>query len=323
MESEKEKKRLTVIISVLNREELLPRTLDSILRQTFKNFELIIVDNGSDDGTVRVIEKYLPKLKEAGIETRWMEERKRGISAARNKGLTAVGTEWVMFFDSDDEMEPWHLKSIHEELTARPATDLLWFDIKEVDEEGWTKVRSVDDADIMRGHILHATLGSARFAVSTELIRSLGGFDESILAWEDLELGVRLLCAAKSARKLNCEPGMRVYRHEDSITGSTFSSKNGDIEHAMDLCEDALRRSGRQEDTVWVDVKRMVVAGHYAREGERGMSSRLSDKVLDRTARARNRIALGFVRDTVAYFGRGGCAIGKALVRKDKGSKGE
>lgn len=323
MESEKETKLLTVILPVLNREDLLPRTLQSIARQSLTDFDLIIVDNGSEDGTLSVIEKWLPKFSEKGINAIATTESRRGAGRARNKGLTLAETRWVMFFDSDDEMEPNHIKTINDYLNSHPETDLVWFDIKEMDDDGWTTVRSVDDSNIIRGHLLHATLSCARFAVRTELLRKLGGFDESLSAWEDLELGVRLLTTAENARKLNCEPGAVIHPHSDSITGSSYSSKRESLERAMDLCEEALRRAGRYEDTVWVDVKRMIVAGHYYREGEKKLSEKLSDMTLEKTSRARRRIALGFVRDTVSYFGRGGCAIAKALIRTDKGMNEE
>lgn len=323
MKSENRDKLLTVIIAVLNREHLLPRTLESIYDQSLHDFDLIIVDNGSDDGTMRVIEKWMPKFSGKGINATVMTESRRGISRARNKGLTAVKTPWVMFFDSDDEMESNHLQTIHEELTARPDTELMWFDIKLRDEDGWTEVKSVEDSDVMRGHILHSSLASARFVVRTALLNSLGGFDESIQAWEDLELGVRLLSAAKDTRKLNCVPCVVVHSHSDSITGNGYSRNRESIERAMDLCEEALRQSGNEKHVIWIDVKRMVVAGHYAREGEKRLSERLSDKVLEHTASAGRRIILGFVRDMISYFGRGGCAIAKALIRTEKDSQEE
>lgn len=308
---------------MLNREKLLPRTLQSVINQTLRPFDFILVDNGSEDGTAEVIRKWVPRIEKSGIRVKTITEPRRGPCQARNSGLNIVETEYVMFFDSDDEMLPNHLKFIHEELTKRPETDLLWFDIKEQDEDGWSKLRAINDKNIMRGHILHATLACARFVVRTELIKQLGGFDESISAWEDLELGVRLLLASKNSRKMNYEPQAIIHPHRESITGSSFSSKSYSLEKSLDLCEDALRRSGRHDDIIWVNVKRMVLSGLYAREGNKKSSERLSDRVLDRTEKGGHRVALGFVRDTVTYFGRGGCAIAKALIRTDKGSKKE
>ena len=312
---------ISIIIAVLNRRELLVRTLASIESQRFRDFELIISDNGSDDGTAEVIENWKVRFEKKGIRTVGVTEPRRGICQARNRGLREARGKYVMFFDSDDEMLPGHLELLAGELTQHPEIDLMWFDIKEQDEDGWTSVKSVDDRNEMRGHILHSTLASARFVVSRELLVGLGGLDESIYAWEDVELGVRLLAAAKKKRKLNCEPQVVVHPHRDSITGSSFANKRESLERSLDLCEEALKRYGREDECVWVDVKRMVLAGLYAREGEKELSARLSDKVLAKTGSGRRRIALGFVRDTVAYFGRGGCAIGKALIRQDKGSK--
>ena len=309
---------LTVVIAVLNRKELLPRTLQSVLSQSFKSFKLFVVDNGSVDGTLDVIESWLPRFEKAGIEARKLTESRQGLSRARNRGIAETDTPYVMFFDSDDEMLPTHLEKIAEELTANPATELLWFDINERDSDGWTTLKTVNDENVIRGHLLHATLASARFVVKTELIKTLGGFDESLLAWEDLEIGVRLLCSANNKRKRYGEPTAVIHTHADSITGTSFSGKSAMLERSLDLCEDALKRYGKAEEAIWVDVKRMVLAGLYAREGSKDLSVRLSDKVLDKTGSAGRRIALGFVRDTVAYFGRGGCAVGKALISNRK-----
>lgn len=321
MENANQQSLISIVIPVLNREALLPRTLDSILNQTLRPFDVILVDNGSDDDSLALMESRAIRLNEAGIKTKVIIEKRRGQSSARNAGLREVSTPYVMWFDSDDEMEHDHLGTIQEELIAHPETDLMWFDIKTLDDDGWSETIAVDDSDLIRGHLLHSTLANARYVVKTKLVSELGGFDESLNAWEDVELGTRLLCAAENGRKFRREPMVIVHPHADSVTGSRFSDKSSTLESALDLCENALRRYGREDDTIWVDVRRMILSGLYAKEGNRSLSTRLSDKVLDRTKSARNRIALGFVRDTVAYFGRGGSTIAKALIGVKGGEK--
>jgi hypothetical protein len=99
----------TVVVPTYNRSRILDRCVDSCLAQTFSDFELIVVDDCSDDGTVRALERYQdPRLRIL------QHDRNRGISPARQTGAANARGEWVVLVDSDWELMPGALARLRE-----------------------------------------------------------------------------------------------------------------------------------------------------------------------------------------------------------------
>ena len=90
---------ITIVIPVYNRRGLIKRTLESIRRSPVSGVPVIVVDNGSTDGTLELLNEYSAAYPSITIA----QEPVRSAAAARNKGLSLVKTTWVYFFDSDDE----------------------------------------------------------------------------------------------------------------------------------------------------------------------------------------------------------------------------
>lgn len=100
---------VSIIIPTYNRAHLIRETLDSIVAQTYKQWECIIVDDNSSDDTDKLIDEYLKR------DTRFKyfkNDRKKGAQGARNKGLLSANAEWVVFFDSDDCMHTEFLEKL-------------------------------------------------------------------------------------------------------------------------------------------------------------------------------------------------------------------
>ena len=97
---------VSIIIPTYNRAARIPQTLDSIFEQTYKNFEVIIVDDGSTDNTLQVLNEYSAKACQKQIKFKVLSQKNAGAPAARNNGLKNATGEYVVFFDSDDIMLP-------------------------------------------------------------------------------------------------------------------------------------------------------------------------------------------------------------------------
>jgi glycosyltransferase involved in cell wall biosynthesis len=95
----------SVIIPAYNRARFLPECLDSVLAQTFTDWECIVVDDGSTDGTRELVAEYVRR--DARFRYHWQENA--GASAARNAGIALATGEWIVFLDSDDRLLPWAL----------------------------------------------------------------------------------------------------------------------------------------------------------------------------------------------------------------------
>lgn len=101
---------ISIIVPVYNTESYLRNTIDSVLRQEYKNWELILVDDGSTDGSGRICDEY----SERDSRIRVLHKSNSGVSDTRNKGLEIAKGEWVFFLDSDDELFPNSLSKMLE-----------------------------------------------------------------------------------------------------------------------------------------------------------------------------------------------------------------
>src|SRR5947209_16102964 len=108
----------SVIVPTHNRRELLEVALDSVCRQTFTDYEVIVVDDGSTDATAEW-------LKTDGRKLRVLRQDRRGPSAARNAGAAEAAGEYIAFLDSDDFWFPWILENYAAALRKHGRTALL------------------------------------------------------------------------------------------------------------------------------------------------------------------------------------------------------
>jgi glycosyltransferase involved in cell wall biosynthesis len=113
--------RVSIILPTYNRAAFLPQAFDSIRSQTFTDWELIVVDDGSTDETETIVRQWnIPQ----GI--RYVKQANQGPSAARNAGLDLAFGEYIAFFDSDDLWLPHHLRDCVDALNANPNVDWVY-----------------------------------------------------------------------------------------------------------------------------------------------------------------------------------------------------
>ncbi len=251
---------ISVVIPVKNRASLVRRTLDSVAAQTVQPEKIILVDNNSTDSSVEVLRSWASSHPNAEV----ISELKPGAAAARNAGLARATTPYIMFFDSDDVMPPRHIEEVSAALNRSAFPDILEFPSEFIDSRGHRKLAPLRSGDPMKNHIFHATLATQRYCASTELLRSAGAWNEDLLGWDDLELGVRLLATSPRYAQTDLSQPVSVYTHADSITGSDFSSKAGQWERALDCCEVAL--SANDLYRRYIGYRRAILAGNYRRE---------------------------------------------------------
>lgn len=112
---------LTVIMTVYNSAEYIRRALDSLLKQTNKNFKLLIINDGSQDATVKIAEEYRSKFSYFKL----VSEENSGISTARNLGLKLVDTPYFVFHDGDDWTDPGYTDYFIQAFKQHPDVDLV------------------------------------------------------------------------------------------------------------------------------------------------------------------------------------------------------
>lgn len=120
----------SIIIPVFNTQKYVSRCIDSILAQTFTNFELILINDGSTDNSGEICNKYA--IHDYRIKI--FHQANKGLSGARNSGLEIAGGEWIAFVDSDDWIEPNYLETINRKIQLINV-DLYTFGLRRLDDE--------------------------------------------------------------------------------------------------------------------------------------------------------------------------------------------
>ena len=124
---------VSVIIPTYNRAALLPRAWDSVLAQTFTDWEIVLVDDGSTDATPQLAASYAERLGERFI---YLPQENRGCCTARNRGIDACSGRFVAFLDSDDEFAPTKLERQLSLFALRPELGFVYSDFAFIDLDG-------------------------------------------------------------------------------------------------------------------------------------------------------------------------------------------
>ena len=179
---------ISVVIPTFNRLIYLERAIKSVLNQTIKVNEIIIVDDGSNDGTSEFIHSKYPDLK-------YIFQSNSGVSAARNVGITTAKSNWIAFLDSDDEWVNNKLKEQVTQLELEPEINFchsneLWI-------RNGNKIKQKNSHQKFGGLIFDKCLDKCRISPSTvickkTLLIKLEGFDEDFFICEDYDLWLRV-----------------------------------------------------------------------------------------------------------------------------------
>lgn len=183
---------VSVIIPTYNRAHVLTRALESVLAQTFEDFEVLVVDDGSTDGTAALMAEY-----EARDErVRYLvQPQNAGVSAARNRGLREVRGAYIALLDSDDEWLPAKLERQVARFEELPdEVGLLYGGVEDVGPGGVRAVHTPEhrgdlSSMMLRRNVIHGTSGVMIRRAAAE---RAGYFDEGIPAIEDWDYWIRV-----------------------------------------------------------------------------------------------------------------------------------
>ena len=112
---------ISVIMATYNRELVISRAINSLLKQTLKNWELIVVNDGSEDNTLEILENYKSNFNNIKV----ISQKHKNLSESRNRGIQSSMGSFVTFLDSDDEVLPRHLEARYNYMINNPETDLI------------------------------------------------------------------------------------------------------------------------------------------------------------------------------------------------------
>ncbi len=204
---------ISVVIPTFNRRHVLDRALDSVLAQTTTAHEIIVVDNGSDDGTIDWLEQKYPQIN-------CLQQPDRGVSAARNLGILAATGNWIALLDSDDQWLPEKLQRQMGLLQSSPDfrichSDEIW--IRNGKRVNAMKKHQKPDNWIYQDCLPLCCVSPSSILIHRSVLDDIGLFDESLPACEDYDLWLRMF--ASYPIKLLPEPLLKKYGgHEDQLS---------------------------------------------------------------------------------------------------------
>ena len=211
---------VSIVLPVHNREVLVRRAIDSVLAQTRRDFELIVIDDCSTDRTVEVVREYCsdPRVR---LE---LNTTNLGAGGARNRGIELARGRYVAFQDSDDRWFPEKLELQLQAIEAAPDCRVcycgaLYYSAVQcyyIPRHGAFDIGAAAQGDISEA-VLHSNPTTPQtLMVERSLFEEVGGFDTSLRINEDWELAVRL--AQKTRFAFVPDPLVVIYRTENSVS---------------------------------------------------------------------------------------------------------
>jgi glycosyltransferase involved in cell wall biosynthesis len=284
----------SIIIPVYNGVPFLAKALQSVLDQSFGDWEAIIIDDQSTDGTPQLVREIIERNPAAGIEFARMPF-KQGVSPGRvrNFGIRKAKGAWVSFLDHDDQWLPTRLEKHFREISADPGLSLVHSDelLFNGDDQplnggkGRVESRPLLNPAELSGHCFPALfrgnpIGMSCTSVKRSVLDSVGVFDESILS-EDYDLWLRI--AAGHRFRFIPEPLSRYRLHEGNISKKRAIMLEGEARVIAKICESHPQKvaelgAGAREDRLYFLYR--LLAASYAEAGKTSAARKILAKAL-------------------------------------------
>lgn len=180
----------SVVIPLYNKELSIQNTIKSVLQQSFQEFEIVVVNDGSTDASVARVEE----IDDSRI--RVVHQKNQGVSAARNKGVAEAKFSWIAFLDGDDLWETNHLQEVNEMIQLYPQEKVFATSFEYSDNRPMfrhprdSKIVKVDD--YFKDALKESMMWTSVVVVAKEAFNQAGKFDIQLNRGEDLDLWARL-----------------------------------------------------------------------------------------------------------------------------------
>lgn len=216
---------ISVIVPVYNVERYIQHTLVSLDRQTFRDFEIILVDDGSQDASIKIASSHLE-----GSDVPWtvVTQKNQGSGIARNAGVEASRGEWIYFLDSDDAIQPFTFEGFSRLVCVGDALDIIFTKFQTVSEDDVFKVAKKHDAttaygrdELLRLFLLREIVPLVPGTLYSKRLLVKNGISHEALRWsEDQHFMWRVLAHLDTAVFWDCVT-YNYCQHVGSIMSST------------------------------------------------------------------------------------------------------
>ena len=256
---------VSVILPSWNRADWLKKSIDSVLEQTFRDFELIVVDDASTDSTQEILTIYSGKFRSITFA------KNLGVSAARNAAVKNCDSEWIAFLDSDDFWHPHKLQKQIAQTVIRAEcpihfTDEIWI-------RNGVRVNPKKKHQKLEGWIFKPSLELCLMSPSTVLLRRElfdvhGLFDETLPICEDYDLWLRLT-AQHQVALLNEKLMTRHGGHADQLSRSDWGIDRYRVQSIIKILKtEKLRPEDRSAAIVVLRKKCEIIINGFRKRGK-------------------------------------------------------
>ena len=263
MSKNENKYKISVVIPTLNRINTLQRALDSVINQTYKPAEIIVVDNGSSDGTLKFLREQYPKIT-------ILTEKKIGVSSARNKGIKQSINQWIALLDSDDA---WHPRKL-EIQTSMLDSALKEYNLVHTDEVWFRNNKHINQMKKHKkqgGYIFERCLSLCCISPSSVLFKKnildkVGLFDESLPVCEDYDMWLKI-CSSEEVLFAQDKLTYKYGGHKDQLSKSYWGMDRFRIKSIENIIKnfDLTYKQKKQAKKELIKKLKIIINGAFKR----------------------------------------------------------
>lgn len=219
--------KISVVIPTYNSSAYICKTLESVYKQTKLPYEIVIVDDGSKDQTVTVIQKYIRQHVKIFDNVRIYQQENKGAGAARNYAISKAAGNWISFLDSDDIWDCRKIEFVEDAIVKNPDVSMVTHNKYIVDERHPDSKKLSDVSEyydkteplfvqLYRGNFL----ATSCMTIKKCLVQKAGGFDETLLSAQDYDLWLKI---ARHGRIFVIERPLEYYMvRQDNISANVY-----------------------------------------------------------------------------------------------------
>lgn len=185
---------VSIVIPLYNKAQSIANTIACIQNQTFQDFEIVVVEGWSTDGSLEIIQKLASEDKRIKV---FMQKNRNGVTPARNETIEASQCEHIVFIDADDYWEPTYIETMVKLINDYPDAGIWGMNHGEI-SNGIKRIVKCPVEKGYRGVIENPWISGSPYwtsatAVSKKALEKIGGFDNRIIFGEDIDLWYRLM----------------------------------------------------------------------------------------------------------------------------------
>ncbi len=266
----------SVIIPLFNKEKYIEATLKSVLKQTFKDFEVIIVDDGSTDDSLKIVSQ----IKDSKIT--FIKQENKGVSCARNLGISKANGDYIALLDADDIWLPNHLLELKKLIETFPNAGLycnnyqVYYTNKVYRPAKFNFDFDKDCLivnDFFKASIINSVALTSAVGFTREKFNSIGGFNTKLKSAQDTDLWIKLA--------LNYDVAFnpkRTMSYKFYIDNSLSKSKYNDIKYELinNFSEEEKENPSLK---LYLDINRCAVAIRCKINNEEGLYQKLKSEI--------------------------------------------